>query len=88
VDAVVLDYLMPGMDGGETAHRLRNMRSDIPLILSSGCLTIPERVLKIVDAVVEKAAGPEALIEALARQLALSHCLELRALPDDRLAVV
>jgi CheY-like chemotaxis protein len=73
VDAVVLDYLMPGMDGGETAHRLRNMRSDIPLILSSGCLTIPERVLKIVDAVVEKAAGPEVLIEALARQLAQTN---------------
>ena len=69
VDAVVLDYLMPGMDGEETAHRIRKVRSDIPIILSSGCLAVPERVLEVVNAAVEKAAGPEALITVLAQQL-------------------
>src|SRR5437762_1841174 len=69
VDAVVLDYLMPGMDGEETARCLRKVRSDIPIILSSGCLAVPERVLEVVNAAVEKAAEPEALIETLARQL-------------------
>jgi CheY-like chemotaxis protein len=69
VDAVVLDYLMPGMDGEETARCLRKERTDIPIILSSGCLTVPERVFEVVDAAVEKAARPEALIEVLAQQL-------------------
>ena len=69
VDAVVLDYLMPGMDGEETARRIRICRSDIPIILSSGCLTVPERVLKLVTAAVEKAAPPEALIEVVEQQL-------------------
>jgi CheY-like chemotaxis protein len=69
VNAVVLDYLMPGMDGEETARRIRKFDSDIPIILSSGCLTVPERVLKLVTAAVEKAAPPEALIEALEEQL-------------------
>jgi CheY-like chemotaxis protein len=69
VDAVVLDYLMPGMDGEETAHRLRKVRSDIPIILSSGCLAVPERVLEFVNAAVEKGARPEVLIEVLAQQL-------------------
>jgi CheY-like chemotaxis protein len=69
VDAVVLDYLMPGMDGEETARRIRKVRSDIPIILSSGCLTVPERVLEVVTIAVEKAGRPEALIEILEQHL-------------------
>src|SRR6266567_7362157 len=69
VDAVVLDYLMPGIDGEETACCIRKLRGDIPIILSSGCLTVPECVLEVVTAAVEKAAGPEALIEVLEQQL-------------------
>jgi CheY-like chemotaxis protein len=69
VHAVVLDYLMPGMDGEETARRIRKLRSDIPIILSSGCLTVPERVFEVVTVAVEKAARPEALIEALEQHL-------------------
>jgi CheY-like chemotaxis protein len=75
VDAVVLDYLMPGMDGEETARCLRQVRGDVPIILSSGCLDLPESVLEVVNAAVEKAAGPEALIEVLAQQLALYSTL-------------
>ncbi|HEY5030518.1 MAG TPA: hypothetical protein VIK39_19095 [Candidatus Angelobacter sp.] len=65
----MLDYLMPGMDGEETARCVRKLRGDIPIILSSGCLTVPERVLEIVTTAVEKAARPEALIELLEQQL-------------------
>jgi CheY-like chemotaxis protein len=75
VDAVVLDYLMPGIDGEETARCIRKVRRDIPIILSSGCLAVPERVLEVVNIAVEKAAGPEALIEALAQQLTLCSTL-------------
>jgi CheY-like chemotaxis protein len=69
VDAVVLDYLMPGMDGEETARCIRKLRSDVPIILSSGCLTLPECVLEVLTVAIEKAAGPEALIKALEQQL-------------------
>jgi CheY-like chemotaxis protein len=75
VDAVVLDYLMPGMDGEETAHRIRKLRRDVPIILSSGCLAVPKRVLEVVDAAVEKGDGPEALAEALEQQF---HALQRR----------
>jgi CheY-like chemotaxis protein len=69
VDAVVLDYLMPGMDGEETARRIRKLRSDIPIILSTACLTVPERVLEVVTAAVGKGAKPEVLIEVLEQHL-------------------
>src|SRR5262249_28347134 len=69
VDAVVLDYLMPGMDGEETACCIRKLRGDIPIILSSGCLTVPQHLLKVVTAAVEQGAGPEALIGVLEQHL-------------------
>ncbi|HBF34827.1 TPA: hypothetical protein DDW35_09725 [Candidatus Sumerlaeota bacterium] len=36
VAVVLLDYAMPGMDGEQTLRNLRNIRSDVRVILSSG----------------------------------------------------
>jgi PAS domain S-box-containing protein len=36
VDLVILDMIMPGMDGGQTFERIREIHSAIPVILSSG----------------------------------------------------
>ena len=36
IDAVLLDFTMAGMDGMSAYRRLRVIRSDIPVILSSG----------------------------------------------------
>ncbi|MDX2474477.1 MAG: response regulator [Candidatus Krumholzibacteria bacterium] len=36
IDAIVLDYTMPGMDGGGTSRRLRVIRPDVPLLMTSG----------------------------------------------------
>ncbi|HEX7287934.1 MAG TPA: response regulator [Candidatus Angelobacter sp.] len=69
VDAIVLDYLMPGLNGGETAIRIRKLRGDVPIILSSGCLQLPARVLAIVNASVDKIMGPEPLIAAVEKHL-------------------
>ena len=65
VRAVVLDYLMPGMDGEETAKRIREQHADIPIFLSSGCCSVPKRLLDMVDGSVNKGTGPEALLAAL-----------------------
>jgi CheY-like chemotaxis protein len=71
VDAVVVDYMMPEMDGEETARRIRKMRPHLPIILSSGCLAVPQSVLDTVNASVHKGARQEKLFEALEQQLAL-----------------
>ena len=36
IDLVILDMIMPGMDGGRTFDRIRKIQPDIPVMLSSG----------------------------------------------------
>ena len=38
VALVISDYNMPGCSGLELAHRLRQLRPGLPLILASGCI--------------------------------------------------
>ena len=65
VDAVVLDYLMPDMNGEEVARMLKQEHPDLPIILCSGWDEIPERIFKLVDAFVAKGDGSEFLIEVI-----------------------
>src|SRR5439155_25296666 len=61
VDAVIVDYLMPEMNGGQVAEQIRNIRPGIPILMLSGCLEIPASVVAIVDACISKAEPPIAL---------------------------
>ena len=36
IDLIILDLIMPGLDGGKTFDRLRQLQATIPVILSSG----------------------------------------------------
>jgi CheY-like chemotaxis protein len=36
IDLVILDLIMPGMDGGKVFDNIRNLQPDMPVILSSG----------------------------------------------------
>lgn len=36
IDLVILDMIMPGMDGGQVFEKIRKIRPDIPVLLSSG----------------------------------------------------
>ncbi len=71
VDAVILDYQLPGMNGGEAARRIRKEHPSVPIILSSGGFSAPDRVLESANAFVSKFAGPEALLEVLEQHLQL-----------------
>jgi CheY-like chemotaxis protein len=69
VDVVILDYLMPGMGGEETARAIRKHHVSVPILLSTGCLEVPDRVQTLVTALVPKGAGPSVLIAALDQHL-------------------
>lgn len=60
--AVVLDFLMPGKNGGEIAAALRGIRPEVPILLLSAYVNLPEDVTRLVDAQVLKGARPEALL--------------------------
>ncbi len=62
VDAVVLDYYMPGMDGGKLAAEMKKAKPAVPIILLSAYITLPESALSAVDAFITKGGSPEVLL--------------------------
>lgn len=68
IDAVILDYKMPGMDGEEVAKRLRARHPHIPILLLSGFPgLVPESLLSIVDGFLEKGRPAALLISEVER---------------------
>ncbi|HJT57066.1 MAG TPA: response regulator [Ktedonobacteraceae bacterium] len=70
VDAVLLDYDMPGMMGDEVAGALKREHPSLPVIILTGFLpSIPEMLLRIADGCVQKGGGHSALLRAIERAL-------------------
>jgi DNA-binding response OmpR family regulator len=73
IDAIVLDFTMPGMDGNTVAQVLMKEHPKLPVVVWSGCLNdIPESLKWYADALLEKTDGPEALISAIQKLLSAS----------------
>jgi len=65
VDAVILDYAMPEMDGAETASAMKRIKPDIPVVLFSGYSRLPQEASINVDAFVTKGEPPQVLLQTL-----------------------
>ncbi len=65
IDAVVLDYAMPGMDGGKVAAILRQRRPDIPILMLSAYVALPEEVMRVVSVSATKGDGAFTLVDKL-----------------------
>jgi CheY-like chemotaxis protein len=66
VDALVLDYRMPGMDGEEVAAIVRAERPELPIIVLSGYVAeIPPGLRQQATAFVAKGSPPQLLLHAL-----------------------
>ncbi len=76
VDAVVLDYAMPGMDGAQVAQALRGIRPGIPILLLSAHLSLPSVVTSLVDIVVNKGDGALSLLSRVRDLVALGTSRE------------
>jgi CheY-like chemotaxis protein len=65
VHGVVLDYFMPGMDGGIVARHMKEMKPRIPILMLSAYFSLPDHALDHVDAFITKGQSPEILIEKI-----------------------
>ena len=69
VDAVVLDYAMPGLDGGQVAAILRKRQADIPILMLSAYVALPEEVMRVVSVSATKGDGAFTLVDKLREML-------------------
>ena len=65
IEAVVLDYSMPGMHGGEVARRMRQIKPRIPILLLSAYIGLPAEVTSLVDLYMTKGEGAPVLLQKL-----------------------
>ena len=69
VDAVLLDYTMPGMDGPEVARSMKRMKPAVPILLFSGHV-LPKLAVEEADAVLFKGEPPQNVLSKLDELLA------------------
>lgn len=81
VDAVIVDYEMPGMDGGTVATALKTRHPGIPVIMFSGSRFVPSRVKHLVDAFCDKAGSYTELLATLNQVLARKPSQDLPSRP-------
>ncbi len=65
VEAVVLDYSMPGMTGGEVAVQMREVKPEVPILMLSAYTSLPPEVTASVDMSMTKGEGAPVLLEKL-----------------------
>ena len=86
-DVVVLDFLMPRMNGGEVGRRLRAEPAarDVKIVLCSGT---PEHMVRVAftgyDTYLAKPVFPEAFLRTIENLLPPPACLVLRYGPPRR----
>ena len=65
VDLLLLDYYMPGMNGGEVAAEVRRRKPNLPIIFLSAYFSLPPAALELANAFITKGDPPEILIEKI-----------------------
>lgn len=65
VQAVVLDYFMPDMNGAAVATELRKLRPEVPILLLSAYINLPAEITRLVDSTILKGDGPGILLAKL-----------------------
>ncbi len=65
IDLVVLDFYMPGLDGGQVAAEMRRRRPEVPIIFLSAYFSLPPAALELANAFITKGDPPDVLIQKI-----------------------
>jgi len=65
VEAVLLDYSMPGMHGGEVAAHMRDRKPNVPILLLSAYVGLPTEITDLVSGYLTKADDAPTLLARL-----------------------
>jgi CheY-like chemotaxis protein len=65
IDLVVLDYYMPGLNGGQVAAEMRRRRPNVPIIFLSAYFSLPPADLELANAFITKGDPPDVLIDKI-----------------------
>jgi len=65
VEAVLLDYSMPGMNGGEVAARMKDSKPEVPILLLTAYVGLPDTITALVDGYITKADDAPSLLAKL-----------------------
>lgn len=79
-DLMLLDYIMPGMNGGEVAQAARQKGKKLPIIMVSALPDIPDNAKDHIDAYVPKGESPSVLLSLV------ENILKVRSQPRPEMA--
>jgi len=69
VDLVLLDYLMPGLNGDEVAKQLKQSHPSLPILMFSAFPELPDEALQSVDFFLQKGDDPTILLDRVAERV-------------------
>ncbi|MGI9093257.1 MAG: response regulator transcription factor [Mycobacteriales bacterium] len=82
-DAVILDVMMPRLDGIQTTRRLRAAGDDVPILMLTARETVPDRIAGLEAGADDYLPKPFALEELLARLRAVLRRAHPPAVPAE-----
>lgn len=65
IDAVILDYRMPEVDGCSVSALMKRVKHEVPILLFTGASEVPAAMCESIDAYMEKGCQPRELLQRI-----------------------
>jgi len=86
IDLVINDYLLRGTTGTQVAASMKKIRPDIPVLILSGLIEIPEG-MEFADSFLSKLEPPPVLLATIAELLAKPEAVVYEAAATDTVPI-